>query len=175
MEKKYFMNFTDANTIVTTSDDEEKINLFFEQGWEEIDLEHFKEKENIQIRTDFFLKDLVKMSLEERISALQEIEEDFELVGPSYCYDWFIGFDNNSDMEVLFEYYGVTCHSFYYLKRDEQYALPDLKGKAIGKYILEQLNEIYIVPMVVICTGEQYVEGFDFKNIKAVNKEKLWI
>ena len=44
--------------------------------------------------------------------------------------------------------------------------LTEQVAKVLGKYVLEQLGERYIVPMVVICTGEQYVEGFDFKNIK---------
>ena len=167
MSKKYFKNYTSV-AVYTVTEDVNKIDFYFKHGWKELSYESILLFGYRMIRTDFFLKNLVEMSQEERIEVLEEIEEDFNLVGPSYCFDETDGFGYDQDMKMLFEIYGISYSEHCSIEPNDGdcYYSSDLSGKVIGKYVLEQLGERYIVPMVVICTGEQYVEGFDFKNIK---------
>lgn len=158
----------ETSVDVATYIDENEKDFYFKHGWKEVSYEDILLFEYRMIRTDFFLKNLVEMSQEERIEVLEETEEDFDLVGPSYCFGEIDGFDNNHDIEMLFEIYGISCAENMVIKPDvdECFFSPKWDGNVIGEYELEQLGEKYIVPMVVICTGEQYVEGFDFKHIR---------
>lgn len=167
MSKKYFKNYTSV-AVYTATEDVNKIDFYLKHGWKELSYESILLFGYRMIRTDFFLKNLVEMSQEERIEVLEEIEEDFNLVGPSYCFDETDGFGYDQDMKMLFEIYGISYSEHCSIEPNDGdcYYSSDLSGKVIGKYVLEQLGKRYIVPMVVICTGEQYVEGFDFKNIK---------
>lgn len=173
MSIKYFKNYTNV-AVYTSTEDANKIDFYIKNKWLQVDLADFesaiREGDGNFIREDFFLENLIKLSPDERKRALDRIEEDFDLVGPSYCRDETNGFDNNSDMEALFEIYGISYSEHCSIEPNDGdcYYSSDLSGKVIGKYVLEQLGERYIVPMVVICTGEQYVEGFDFKNIKEI-------
>ena len=138
MSKKYFINCT-STAVYTATEDVNKIDFYLKHGWKEVSYESILLFGYRMIRTDFFLKNLVEMSQEERIEVLEETEEDFNLVGPSYCFDETDGFGNDQDMEMLFKIYGISYSEHCSIEPNDGdcYYSSDLSGKVIGKYVLE--------------------------------------
>lgn len=170
MLKKYFKNYTNVD-VYTSTEDANKIDFYLKNKWLEVDLADFesaiREGEGNLIREDFFLENLAKLSLDERTKALDQIEEDFDLVHSTGYGD---SFDNNSDMELLFIIYGVSCTERFDVEPDIDgcFYSEYFAGKVVGEYTLEQLGEKYVVPMKVIRLDDDYVEGLDLRNTRKV-------